>query len=288
MSIPTKKLKIGFEIPALGFGTARMIGAKDDEAISDDKTDIEAIKTGIEMGVNHIDTAELYGRGHAEELVGKAIKNIDRSKLFITSKVHSPHQSYKGVIKAAKASLKRMRIDYFDLYLIHQPDPTIPIWETMRAMNHLIDQGMTRFIGVSNFSMKRLVEAQSYSSHKIVLNQVHYNLEAREPERDGLIKFCQNNDIIISAWRPLQKGAFLNDSLLLKEMSVQYHKSLAQVALNWLISQKNVIAVSKMRRKEHLIDNLGALNWHMANEDIEKLRVNFPNQKDISDRFPLP
>lgn len=288
MQIPTKILSSGFEIPVLGLGTARLIGAKDDEDTSDAKTDITAIKMGIEMGINHIDTAELYGLGYAEELVGKAIMNINRSKLFITSKVHSPHQSYGAVIRAAKASLQRIGIDYFNLYLIHQPDLTVPISETIEAMDHLIDEGITQFIGVSNFSMKRLVEAQSYSRHKIVLDQVHYNLVIREPEKDGLVKYCQNNDVILSAWRPLQKGAFLKDSPLLEEMSIKYHKSVAQIALNWLISQKNIIAVSKMRKKEHLADNLGALNWHMAKEDIEKLRADFPNQKDISDRFPLP
>lgn len=288
MRIPTKKLLNGFEIPVLGLGTSRLIGVMDDEAISDDKTDIAAIKMGIEMGINHIDTAELYGSGHAEELVGQAIKNIERSTLFITSKVHSPHQSYNGVLDAAKASLYRMGIDYFDLYLIHQPDLTIPIRETMRAMDCLVDKGITRFIGVSNFSSKRLMEAQSYSSHKIVLDQVHYNLVIREPEKDGLVKFCQNNDIMLSAWRPLQKGAFLKNSPLLEEMGAKYHKSVAQIAINWLISQEQVIAISKMRRKEHLIDNLGALNWRMTKEDIEKLRADFPNQKNISDRFPLP
>ena len=287
MSIPVKKLLSGFEIPVLGLGTARLIGIEDNEAMSDDKADIMAIRMGIDMGINHIDTAELYGQGHAEELVGKAVKNIDRSNLFITSKVHTPHQSYKGVIAAARASLQRMGIDYFDLYLIHQPDPIVPIWETMRAMDDLVDNGVTRFIGVSNFSLKRLIEAQSYAKHKIVLDQVHYNLVIREPEKDGLVKFCQNNDIILSAWRPLQKGALLKKSLLLEEMGAKYHKSVAQVAINWLVSQKNVIAISKMRRKEHLIDNLGALSWRMDSNDVEKLRADFPNQKEISDRFPL-
>ncbi len=288
MNIPTKKLKNGFEIPILGIGTARMIGSRDNEDISDDSTDIAAIKAGIAMGINHIDTAELYGEGHAEEIVGRAISNIERSKLFITSKVHSPHQSYKGVLNAAKESLRRMGTDYFDLYLIHQPDLKVPIRETMEAMNYLVDKGISRFIGVSNFSRKRLTEAQSYSRHKIVLNQVHYNLVIREAEKDGLVKFCQDNDIILSAWRPLQKGDFLKESTLLMDMSIKYRKSAAQIAINWLISQQNIIAITKMRKKEHLIDNLGALNWRMADEDIEKLRMDFPNQKEVSDRFPLP
>ncbi|MEO6077609.1 MAG: aldo/keto reductase [Candidatus Andersenbacteria bacterium] len=288
MTVPTKKLLSGFEIPILGIGTARMIGAKDDEAKSDDSADISAIKMGIEMGINHIDTAELYGDGHAEILIGQAIHGIDRSKLFITSKVHSPHQSYKDVIKSAHGSLMRLGVDYLDLYLIHQPDLVVSIWETMKAMNYLVDKGVTKFIGVSNFNSKRLKEAQLYSDHKIVLDQVHYNLMVREPEKDGLVKFCQENDIVLAAWRPLQKGTFLQkDSLLLEELAKKYNKSVAQIAINWLISQKNIIAISKMRKKEHIIDNLGALNWQMSEEDIERLRIEFPNQKSISDRFPF-
>jgi diketogulonate reductase-like aldo/keto reductase len=289
MSVPVKKLLNGFEIPVLANGTARLIGEKDNEATSNDETDIIAIQNGIEMGINHIDTAELYGDGHAEELVGKAIKGIERNKLFITSKVHSPHQNYQGVIDSATASLKRVGTDHFDLYLIHQPDLNVPIQETMSAMNHLVDSGLVRYIGLSNFSVKRLVEAQSYSQHKIVLNQVHYNLVIREVEKGGLVEYCQNNDIILSAWRPLQKGALLNDdNPLLDMMCGKYKKTPAQVALNWLISQKNVIAIPKMRKVEHLVDNLGSLGWKMDESDIKNLKDNFPNQKDVSDRFPLP
>ncbi|MEP7166609.1 MAG: aldo/keto reductase [Candidatus Woesebacteria bacterium] len=284
-----KKLQNGFEIPVLANGTARLIGPKDTDAQSDDETDIQAIRNGIEMGINHIDTAELYGDGHAETLVKKAIDGFERSKLFITSKVHSPHQNYQGVINSVTASLRRVGTDYFDLYLIHQPDLTVPIEETMRAMNYLVQNGYTRFIGVSNFSRKRMIEAQSFSSNKIVLNQVHYNLEIREVEHDGIVAYCQENDIILSAWRPLQKGSFLQgENKLLDEMCNKYNKSPAQIALNWLLSQDNVIAIPKMRKKEHLIDNYGSLFWRMEDRDVEILRSQFPNQKKLSDRFPLP
>ncbi|MFA6535781.1 MAG: aldo/keto reductase, partial [Candidatus Babeliales bacterium] len=268
---------------------ARLIGERDTEAVSDDKTDIMAIRNGIEMGINHIDTAEFYGDGHAEELVNRAIEGLERKKLFITSKVHSPHQDYRGVIDSILASLKRIGTDYLDLYLIHQPDLKVPIEETMRAMNHLVDSGLTRYIGLSNFSVKRLVEAQKYSKHKIVLNQVHYNLVIREAEKDGLVDYCQQNDIILSAWRPLQKGAFLSgNGDLLKEMCDKYKKTPAQVALNWLISQKNIIAIPKMRKIEHLIDNLGAVDWQMKESDIKIMKDGFPGQEYVSDRFPLP
>lgn len=272
----------------LGIGTARLIGKKDNEGNSDDPTDINAIKEAIKSGVNHIDTAELYGNGHAEELVAQAIKDILRTKIFITSKVHSPNLTYQGVINSAKKSLERLKVDYFDLYLVHQPDLEVPIAETMKAMDELVDNGLTKYIGVSNFNVKRLIEAQACAKHKIVLDQVHYNLEIREAERVGLVEYCQKNDIILSAWRPLQKGTFINKKIaILDEMCQKYKKTPAQISLNWLISQVNVIAICKMRHIEHLKDNLGSLGWQMEKADIEKLGKEFPNQQDISDRFPL-
>lgn len=288
MLIPTKKLKNGFEIPVLGIGTARLIGEKDNEGHSDDNTDIKAIKNAINMGINHIDTAELYGDGHAETLVSKAIQYVSRDKLFITSKVHSPHLAYDGVISSAKKSLNRLKINYLDLYLVHQPDLEIPISETMRAMDELVDMKLTKYIGVSNFNVKRLIEAQKHAKHKIVLNQVHYNLEIREAERSGLLEYCQKNDIILSAWRPLQKGTFLTKDIgILNEMCEKYKKTPAQISLNWLISQKNITAICKTRHIEHLRDNLGSLGWQMGKSDIERLEIEFPNQKDISDHFPF-
>lgn len=288
MFIPTKKLKNGFEIPMLGIGTARLIGKNDDEGNSDDVIDIKAIGNAIEMGINHIDTAELYGNGHAEELIAQAIKDVSRNQLFITSKVHSPNLIYQGVIESAKKSLRRLNTDYFDLYLVHQPDFDVPIAETMKAMDELIDMGLTRYIGVSNFNIKRLIEAQASARHKIVLDQVHFNLEIREVERIGLLDYCQKNDIILSAWRPLQKGAFIKKKInLLEDMCQKYNKTPAQISLNWLIAQENVIAICKMRHLEHIKENLGSLGWKLEEKDIGILDKEFPNQKDVSDHFPL-
>lgn len=289
MIIPTKKLNNGFEIPVLGLGTARLIGEKDTEAKSNDNFDVKAIRTAIELGLNHIDTAELYGEGHAERLVKKAILGIDRNKLFITSKVHSPHQSYRGVIKAATASLRRIGIDHFDLYLIHQPDFQVPIKETIKAMDFLVDTGMTKYIGLSNFKKERLIEAQAFASHKLVCDQVHYNLEIREVQKDGLLDYCQSNDVILSAWRSLQKGNFLNKKVeIIEEICEKYEKTPAQVALNWLLCQSNVIAIFKTRHLNHLLDNLGSIGWKINVEDLKRLSIEFPNQQAISDRFPLP
>lgn len=288
MLIPKKKLKSGFEIPVLGIGTARLIGKGDDEANSDDITDINAIKSALELGINHIDTAEVYGNGHAEELIGNAMRDFSRESIFLTSKVHSPHLEYASVIDSAKKSLSRLKTDYLDLYLVHQPDVTVSIAETMSAMDKLVELGLTKFIGVSNYNTTRLKEARKYTKNKIVLNQVHYNLEIREAVRIGLLEYCQNNDIILSAWRPLQKGAFLTKNIdILQSMCQKYNKTPAQISINWLLSQENVITICKMRQLSHIKENLGSLGWTMDKKDIELLNNEFPNQKDTSDRYPL-
>lgn len=278
MSIPTKKLKNGFEMPVFGIGTAAVGG----------EIDAQAIKNALNAGITHIDTAEIYSEGHAEEIVGEAIKNYDRGKLFIVSKVYSTHLKYEDLIKAAESSLKRLHSDYLDLYLIHAPNPNIPIEETMKAMSYLKDRGLIREIGVSNFTPETLEETQSNTNYKIVADQVHYNLIFREPEKTGLLEYCQANDVILIAWRPVEKGLLAQpDNLLMKEMCEKYSKTAAQIAINWLISQKNVVTIARMKDHRHLDENLGALNWQMEEKDITRLRLEFPNQQDISDLVPL-
>ena len=288
MPIPTKSLDNGFTIPVFGFGTWMMGGDFIHNPDNDDRADIAAIKTAIEMGVIHIDTAEKYAQGHAERLVAEAIKDFDRSKLLIVSKVASENLKHPDVIKAAKASLARLQISYLDLYLIHAPNPDVPIAETMQAMDILLSEGLIRNIGVSNFTIERFEKAQACTKNKIVANQLHLNLIFREPERKGLLAYCQKKDIMFIAWRPVQKGALTDHGTpLLDEMCTKYHKTPAQIAINWLISQYNVVTLSKMTRRQHLKENLGALGWQMAAEDIKRLRKEFPDQKDVSDVVPL-
>ena len=288
MIIPTKKLICGFEMPVYGLGTWEMGGRKEVDPNSDDQTDIEAIKYAIDSGITHIDTAENYANGHSEELVGKAIKGYDRNKLFIVSKVGRTKLKHDDLIKSVEESLQRIGTNYLDLFLIHAPSLEIPIEESMRAMNELYDEGLIKNIGVSNFTVERFIEAQKYSKTKIVANQLHLNLKYRETERKGLIKFCQENDIMFIAWRPVQKGLILDNNIqILNEMCKKYGKTPSQIAINWLISQKNIITLSKTRNKSHLDENLGAINWEMENTDIEKLRNEFPDQEEISDAVPL-
>ena len=285
MTIETKKLKNGFEIPAFGIGTWGM-GGSFQRSDMEDGREIQAIAAAIDLGVTCLDTAELYGAGHAEELLGKAIEGRDRSKLFIISKVLPAGKKYDDFLAACRMSLKRVGTDYFDLYLIHHvPDD---MKEAMRAMNTLAAQGLIRNIGVSNFGVELLEEARALAEHPIVYDQVHYNLEFREPERAGLLAYCQKNDIFLAAWRPVQKGALAsNTPAIVRELCEKYGKTPVQIALNWLISQKNVVTLAKSSHVEHLKENLGAVGWQMEEKDIERLRREYPDQKDESDSVPL-
>lgn len=289
MSILTKKLQSGFEIPVFGLGTWQMGGREERNPDNDDARDIEAIQQALHAGITHIDTAEMYAGGHTEVLVGEAIKGFDRTKLFLTSKVLKGNQKEDGVYKAVESSLKRLGSDYLDLYLIHAPDQSVHIRETMKAMNRIVTQGLVKHIGVSNFSLKQFEMAQHHSSEKLVTNQLHYNLEVREIEHNGNLKYYHDHDVIVTAWRPLQKSMILQEGKeILEEVGRNYGKTPAQVAINWLISQKNVVTMSTMRDEAHLKENLGAVDWNLTEEDIDHLRSSFPHQKTESDVFPLP
>ena len=287
-TIENKELKCEFEIPAFGMGTWMMGGETERDAGNNGDADAAALIAGLERGLTHIDTAEMYAAGFAEEIVGRAIAGRKRSNLFITSKVWDTNLSYDGVLRAAEGSLKRIKTDYLDLYLIHKPNNDIPLKDSIRARDRLRSEKIIRSIGVSNFAVKRLAHAQALSDHKIVANQVHYNLTFREPEVSGMLDYCSRNDIMLIAWRPLQKGALPADSAaFLQPLCEKYHKTLYQIALNWLISQPGVATISTMRNPSHLDENLGALGWEMDKSDIEFIREKFPEQQSVSDIVPL-
>jgi diketogulonate reductase-like aldo/keto reductase len=271
-----KKLA-GVDIPVLGMGTWGMGGSweKDTEH---DREEIAALKAGLKLGMTHIDTAERYGQGHAEELVGKAINGFPRKGIFITTKVWTDNLAHDDLISSAKKSLKRLGTNYVDLYLIHGPNPQIPIKETVEAMDYLVKKRMTRFIGVSNFFVKQLREAQNFAQNRIVANQIEYNLLVRnkgihtDNMESEIIPYCQENGIMVIAWRPLGKGNIARHGIrLLDELSRKYGKTQAQIALNWLISKEGIITIPKATSTEHQKENLGALGWSLRPEDAQKL-----------------
>ncbi|MEI7616608.1 MAG: aldo/keto reductase [Actinomycetota bacterium] len=288
MIIETKKLNNGFELPLFGFGTWAMGGRDLRDVNNDDKADVYAIKTALDMGIIHIDTAEWYSEGRAEELVGEAIKGFDRSKLIITTKVTPMHLHYNDLINAAAQSLKRLKVDYIDVYLIHNPNPYIDIKESIEAMDLLVEKGYIKHIGLSNFSVAEFIAAQKCSQNLITCNHLHYNLKHRGPLIDGSIKHAQDNDVMIVAWRPTQKGLFSKEPVgIVNDLCIKYEKTANQIAINWLISQKNVVTISKTRNVEHLKENLGALGWTMEQSDIELLMNNFPDTVNTVENITL-
>ena len=277
-----KELSKDAKIPILGVGTWG-IGGKHCADYSDDQCGISAISAAIDFGMTHIDTAEYYGAGHTEELVGKAIQPYKRDDLFITTKVYRTHLRFADVLSSIRKSLQRLSTEYIDLFLIHWPSPEVPIDETMDALEACVDEGYARFIGVSNFSVDLFKEAQNHlKKHILVVNQVYYNLtRVNKTYFNGLSakdlnSFCEERDIMLVAWSPLEEGRLAKPGFqVLDEMAKKYGKTQAQVALNWLISKKKIIAVPKASSFEHIKENIGAMGWIMAESDTRRLEDSF-------------
>lgn len=263
----------GVKIPVLGLGTWG-IGGTFSPDYSNDKEAIEALRKGIELGMTLIDTAEMYGKGHSEELVGKAIKPFKREELFIVTKVLPENLRFNDLINACHRSLKRINTDYIDLYLIHAPNPKIPTEESMEAMERLLEEGSVRFIGVSNFNISQTEQARkSLRKTEIVANQVEYSLNNRRIERD-LLHYCNRNKINIIAYCPLDRGALARNQFL-REIGMKYGKTAAQVALNWLIQKEGVIAIPKSIKISRIIENSQSVGWQLDEEDLALIDKNF-------------
>lgn len=278
----TKKLgRTDVNVPVIGMGTWELGGSYAPD-YKGDREAIQSLQAGIELGLTLVDTAEIYGAGHCEELVGKAVKGV-REKVFIATKVSPEHLSYDGVLRAAERSLKHLDTDYIDLYQIHAPNPNIPISETMRAMEDLADKGKIRFIGVSNFSVELLRQAQEcLAKYQIVSNQVGYNLINRKIEKH-LLPFVQRDHVMIIAYSPFAVGYLLRyggkGRKTLEYLAGKYNKTFAQICLNWLISKKPVIAIPKAMDIEHLKENASATGWRMKPEDYETIDKVFSQQE---------
>ncbi|MCX8201314.1 MAG: aldo/keto reductase [Candidatus Caldarchaeum sp.] len=269
--------KTGEAIAAIGFGTWGIGGRETADYSMDDKA-VEAIRYAVELGMNHIDTAEIYAAGHAEELVGEAVKIFPRDEVFIASKVWPSNLRYEDVLKSCRRSLERLRLKYLDLYMVHWPNPRIPIDETMKAMEKLVKDGLIRYIGVSNFDVPLLEKAmESLKSQEIVSNQVIYSLDERGIEKE-LLPFCERNKITVIAYTPLGKGKIAAEARMrtsrgkvLADIAARYGKTPNQVALNWVIYKPNVVTIPKSINKDHISENAGGAGWRLTEEDYELL-----------------
>lgn len=288
-NIPTKKLKNGFEMPVLGIGTWKMWGTTTRDPSNDDARDIAAIKYAIDQGLTCIDNAEMYAGWYSETLQWQAMKWYDREKLFLSTKVRGSNCSYEATKRACYNSLKRLWVDSVDLYYIHWREPQFDLAETMRALCELVDEWYIKYIGVSNFSKETLAEAQSHSRYPIVANQVHYNLICRECETSWLLEYCQKNDVMLVAWRPLEYGEFQvpESKEMLEQFSEKYNRTSYQIALNWVISEPNVVTLFKSSTPKNIDENLWCLWWALEKEDREYLKQNFPYKIHTSNAVPL-
>ncbi len=272
-------LKSGEKISALALGTWNVGGGYFTPDYSKDAKWVEAIKYAIIKGITTIDTAEMYGGGHAEELVGKAIEDFSREDVFIVSKVWPSHLKYEDVLKSAKQSVKRLST-YMDLYLIHAPNHSIPLKETIEAMEKCVELGYARYIGVSNFNVKELEQAMSLTKkEEIIANQVEYSLLNRAIENE-LLGFCKKNKILVMAYSPLAQGKLLKYRKfgLLEEIGKKYGATGVQVALNWVYS-KGAQPIVKSENKKHIDEISQALNYKLKKEDIEMLDRNFTSKR---------
>lgn len=245
-------------IPAIGQGAGGGDGSSDSHRI-------KVLRYGIELGMNLIDTAEAYGDGHSEEVVGKAIME-QREKVFVATKFSSEHNRYNDVIRALEGSLRRLNTDYVDLYQIHWPNPTIPLKETIDALTALKASGKVINVGVCNFSLDNLIEAQTLFDGKIFSNQIEYNLCDRIIEND-IIPYSEQNEIAILAYNPLYQRR-TSVQAILNKLAMKYDKTPVQIILNWLVSHTTVIPLQGTMSLEHTKENALAADFTMVEEDI--------------------
>ncbi len=267
------------KVPAIGQGTMGIGGYLARDA-RQDEAQLKALKLGIEFGMSLIDTAETYGEGHSEELVGEAIRGM-RDKVFIATKFAPEHNGYDEVLKAAEGSLRRLQTDYIDLYQLHWPTPRVPLSETMRALEQLRRDGKIRYAGLGNLSLKELKAAKiALPPGAVVSVQVEYNLFDRTIE-NNILPYCQGQGLTAIAYSPLDQGKVASgDSRIrvLQQIADKYRKTMSQIALNWLVSHDAVIAIPKAIQPDHVRQNAGATDFELSIEDFEKINRVFTQE----------
>ena len=267
-TLPTVNLPGGETVPAFGLGTWHM---GEDRRRAADET--AAVRLGIELGMNLIDTAEMYGNGHAEEIVAEASKGL-RDRLFIVSKVLPYNASQRGVVEACERSLKRLNTDRIDLYLLHWRG-SVPLADTLAGFERLRRDGKIRHHGVSNFNTEDMREWVALSGGETVAaNQILYNLSRRGPEFE-LIPWCRERGVAIMAYSPLEQGRMLNNRGL-REIASRHGATPAQVALAWLLRQEGMIVIPKATKLDHARENRAAADLRLDDEDLAALDRAFP------------
>lgn len=258
-------------LPKIGFG-AWSIGGGSYPDPSLDPASMTALRTALEIGYTHFDTAEAYASGHSEELVGRAVRetNTTREDLFITTKVSPEHLSYDDVLKSCERSLRHLGMDYIDLYIIHWPGKGVNYEETFRALNQLVRDGKVRHLGVSNFKLKLLKQVQEYSETPIITNQIPYRLPDKTYVENGVIEYCQQNDIVVTAYSPI-KFRNLSVNKTIQSIAEAHRATPYQIALAWLVAQPRVITIPMSYNPQHIRENFQAADIELTQEEYKTL-----------------
>ena len=272
--VRTTLLPSGRAIPVLGQGTWRM-----GEEGSRRKAEIAALRLGLDLGMTLIDTAEMYGEGGAEEVVGEAIKDRPRSEVFIVSKVYPHNATRRGAVEACDRSVRRLKVEYIDLYLLHWRGD-VPLMETLEAFQFLKESGTIRDFGVSNFDVDDMEEWYALTGgNEIATNQVLYNFAHRGIEF-ALLPWCRERRIPIMAYSPLGSNATEQKQMLgnanVKKVAARHKATPAQIALAWVLRHPDVVVIPKASKPEHIRDNRAALDIKLTDQDLKELDQAFP------------
>jgi 2,5-diketo-D-gluconate reductase B len=258
-------------LPKVGFGTWSIGGG----SIPDPKLDsasMTALRSALEIGYTHFDTAEAYADGHSEELVGRALRetNTKREDVFITTKVSPEHLAYDNVLKSCENSLRHLNMDYIDLYLIHWPGTGVKYEETFRALNKLVRDGKVKYLGVSNFKLKLLKQAMELSETPLVTNQVPYRLPDQTYLSNGVLEYCQQNDILLTAYSPVKfRSMHVNGTL--GQIAETHSATPFQIALAWLVMQPRVITIPMSFKPQHIKENFEAADIELSDKEMDQL-----------------
>jgi diketogulonate reductase-like aldo/keto reductase len=261
------RLSSGEIVPILGQGTWYF-----GEEVRRRSDEIAALRAGLDLGMTLIDTAEMYGDGGAEIVVGEAIEGR-RDEVFLVTKVLPEHASLRGTIAACERSLRRLQTDRVDLYLLHWR-ASHPLEETLRAFESLVDQGKTRYWGVSNFDVDDMEELVALpGGERVATDQVLYNLSRRGVEWD-LLPWCRRRGIPAMAYSPIEQGRLLSDTRV-RAVAKRHGATPSQIALAWVM-RSGVIAIPRARSESHVHENRAALDIELTEEDLADLDAAFP------------
>ena len=262
--------KEGTWIPKLGFGTFNLTGR---EAIG-------VLEFALDVGYRHFDTAQMYEN---EDVIGKVIGNTDirRDRLFLTNKVWGTNLTKQKFLPSVERSLKNLKQDYVDMLLIHWPNKQIPLEESLEQLALCREKGYCNFIGVSNFTVDLLEQVQKLG-YDIICNQFEYHPYLNQ---DKLLKKCRDMGLFAIAYSPIAKGKVTEEPII-KEISLYYKASPAQIALRWLVQQEDVVAIPKSSQLIRIKQNIDVFNFHLSDEHMKEIsRLQEKNIRLIDPEF---